>query len=334
MQKASIINFQEAKDFGGKMNALYMFLRQNRKGIFKSLVFFAAPFILLSSALSKDLMNTIFSNAISAGAGSEAATQAMTEYFASGPFWLRILVSILISLVGGVFTFSTVFAYILVYEEQQSTSLEISNVWAKVKKLFWPNFGNLILYGCGFFLCMILLMIPMWILTLIATFLGPILIFFVMLAYYIFLIALSLYFSIALFIAVKEKTDYFTAIGRLINLAKNKFWNTVVFGGINFYLYLIFSSILLIPYYLYLYLVELHDVSTQQLSNPSMFQEIIGMVLLMVYSLASVLLVTLPLASMAVQYYYLAESKEAKGLLAKIERFHQVDSLTDEHEDF
>jgi hypothetical protein len=54
----------------------------------------------------------------------------------------------------------------------------------------------------------------------------------------------------------------------------------------------------------------------------------------MLYSLASTLLAVLPLTALAVQYYYLSERVEAKGLLARIENFGQQLQVASQHEDY
>lgn len=333
MQDSGIINFHEARDFGGKMNATYFFVRQNIKRLGKSLLFFAAPSVLLGVVLYHE----IFTRMISlqrAGGVYGGSPYGLDEYYSSANFYLQLFSAIVFMLLGGVLTVSTTYAFILVYQEKQTTQIDLGDIWRKTRQLFWSNFGTMFLYYLGMILAGAVLFIPFLILSYISSFIYPVLISLSVLAYFVALIALCIYFSLVFFIRCKERIGFFDALGRLFKLTKQKFWSTVVFGLINVYIQIVFATLFVIPWYLYLYLVMLHDISPIAAYKPSFLQESISVLLYMIYALASILLTALPLIAMAMQYFSLVELKEAKGLMARIENFGEIKYVTDVHEDF
>lgn len=330
MQHQPPIDFRQARDFGSVMNVTYRFLRQNFKGLAKCMLFFAAPAVLLGSAFYHEIVVGMVKLS-EANYGSPFGTD---EYFASVNFWVSLFAALVFMLIGGVFTVTTTHAYILVYREKQGAPVDVGDVWRKSRSLFWRTFGAMFLYYMGMSMALGLLLIPVGILIFITSMISPLLSGISMLLYYAAVLVLCVYFAMIFFICNKEDIGFFSALSRLTRLTRGKFWNTIGVGSINIYIQFVFSLFFVIPWYIYLFIYELHDISAGPLASPTSWQEAIGTVFFMIYSLAGILLAVLPLTALAMQYYSLSERLEAKGLLTRIENFGEQLQVAGQHEDY
>jgi hypothetical protein len=334
MQQATPIDFQQARDFSSTMNITFRFLRQNIKGLAKSLLFFAAPAVLLGSVFYHELFSRMISLSQSTAMNGGASPFGVDEYYTSVNFWISLLAALVFMLLGGVFTISTTYAYLLVYQEKQTRHVDLGEVWRKSRSLFWRTFGTMFMYYLGMSTAMGMLLIPTAILVFVMSLVSPMLSAVAFLLYYLGLFVLCVYFAMLFFIRCREGIGFFAAVSRLSKLTRAGFWNTVLVGGVNVYIQLVFSSLFVIPWYVYIYLVSLHDVSTAPLASPGFAQEALGTVLFMIYSLAGILLTSVPLIGLAMQYYNLVEKAESKGLMARIATFGERIYTEQEHEDF
>lgn len=333
MEYIKPINFREARDFGSTMNITYRFIRQNFKGLAKSLLFFAAPAVLLGSIFYHEIFTRTLGMAGSGGMNG-ASPFGVDDYFTTINFWIALLASLVFMLVGGVLTVATTHAYLLEYQERQTPVVDLGAVWKRSRRLFVRTFTSMIMYYLGMVTAMGVMLIPVGILIVITSMVSPMLSAISMTLYYVGILVLCVYFAMVFFIRNKEEIGFFPALTRLNNITKGKFWNTVLVGGVNIYIYMVFALLFLIPWYIYLFTMYLHDVSTAPLASPGFLQEALSTAMFMIYSLASIILVAVPLIALAVQYYNLSERAEAKGLLERIETFGQELQVEQGHEDF
>lgn len=334
MRQQTPIDFRQARDFGGVMNVTYRFLRQNIKGLSKCLLYFAAPAVLLGSVFYHEIIDRTIRLSETSYNGSPFGAD---EYFTSVNFWISLLAALVFMLIGGVLTVTTTHAYILIYREKQGAPVDIGEVWKKSRSLFWKTFGAMFLYYMGMSMALGLLMIPVGILIFVTSMISPLLSGISMFLYYIAVFVLCIYFAMIFFICNKEGIGFFSGLSRLTKLTKGKFWSTVGLGAINFYIQMVFSLLFVIPWYIFFFLYQLHDVfpgGAGSTGSPGTLQETIEMVFFMVYWLASVLLSAMPLTALAIQYYSLSERLEARGLLTRIENFGQQLQVAGQHEDY
>jgi hypothetical protein len=331
MQHQTLIDFRQARDFGAVMNMTYRFIRENIKGLGKSLLFFAAPAVLLGSVFYHE----IAARSLRLSGAYLAGPFGADEYFASANFWISLLAALAFMMIGGVLTVTTTHAYILKYRERQGAPVDLGEVWKKSRSLFWKTFGAMFLYYSGGSMALVLLLIPVGILVFVTSMISPLLSGISVILYYISLFVLCIYFATIFFICNKEGIGFFSGLSRLTKLTKGKFWNTVGVGAINVYIQMVFAVLFLIPWYIYLFVYNLHNIDPSgPLAPPGFWHETIGMVLFMLYSLSGTLLSVLPLTALAVQYYCLSERYESKGLLARIENFGQQLQVANQHEDY
>jgi len=316
------------------MNVTYRFIRQNMKGLGKSLLFFAAPAVLLGSVFYHEVFSRILNIARTEGMYGVASPFGADEYFTSLSFWISLLAALVFMLIGGVFTVSTTHAYILVYHERPTPQIDMREVWKRSRGLFVRTFTTMFMYYMGMSTAMGMLLIPVGLIMSVTGLVSPMLSGISMLLYYVGMLALCIYFAMLFFIRNKEKIGFFPALSRLTRITKGKFWNTVLIGGVNIYIQMVFSFLFLLPWYIYFLVTYLHDISAEPLASPGLLQEILSTVMFMIYSIASILLVAIPLVALAIQYYNLSERSESKGLLARIEEFGQELHVEQSHEDY
>lgn len=334
MQHNTILVFEEARDFSSTVNATYFFLKQNFKAFAKSLVFIAGPAVLLAGVLFAEMIGRMIG---AADTFNEYAPTpiGMASYFSSGEFFLQIFGALIFALVGGVLTISATYGFLIAYKRKQSTDIQVNDVWTEVKKLFWTNFANVFLYYIGLILGALLLAIPLLLLTAVAGLIHPVLSVVFAFAYYVVIIFLVIYFSMVFIITNYERTDFFTALGRLFKLSRGKFWSIIGVGGINVYVQTIFSYFFLIPWYIYSLMVEFHTVTPVAENGPSSTFVIVMAVFMMFYFMSNVLLYALPLVGLGFQYFSLVEFRESRGLLGKLKNFgEQPLTANVEHEDY
>jgi len=316
------------------MNVTYRFIRQNMKGLGKSLLFFAAPAVLLGSVFYHEVFSRMLSIARTEGMYGVASPFGADEYFTSLSFWISLLAALVFMLIGGVFTVSTTHAYILVYQERPTPQIDLGEVWKRSRGLFVRTFTTMFMYYMGMSTAMGMLLIPVGLIMFVTGLVSPMLSGISMLLYYVGMLVLCIYFAMLFFIRNKEKIGFFPALSRLTRITKGKFWNTVLIGGVNIYIQMVFSFLFLLPWYIYFLVTYLHDISAEPLASPGLLQEILSTAMFMIYSIASILLVAIPLVALAIQYYNLSERTESKGLLARIEEFGQELHVEQSHEDY
>lgn len=334
MEPTLTLNLQESRDFGTKMNATYFFLRVHFKDLGKSLLFFAAPFVLLGYVLYHEVFARIIELSRSSSQYYGVSPVNVDDYYASTEFYLQVCGGALFILVGGVFTISTTYAYLLVYEANPHERVAQQAVWRKIRSLFWLNFGTMFIYLIAMVLITGLLLIPIIIAGIVMTVVSPFFSMFLAALYILLFFAFSVYFSLLFYIRDKERIGLFAAFARLRFLTKQQFWNTVLLGCTNLYVQVILSALFLLPWYIFLSVRAIHNLDANFHETISLTAEVIGALLMMIYALGSVLLTALPLLAMAMQYYHLVELKEAKGLLHRIDHFGQYEDTLLHEEDY
>ena len=316
MDNFVFIEFQRQRDFGRKVNATFEFVKQNFGSLFKSLLFIAGPPVLLGSLLLGSFFGKLM------GLSSMAATDplATQAFFASGEFWIKMLLMMVFLLISGVITIATINNYLLLYAERKTNKIEVGEVWQRVRETFWMYFFTTLLFAVLALAAYILLIIPMAVFTAISAFL----VFLGILGFIAVFIYLLISASLIYIIRAWERIGFFEALTRSFKLVRNKWWSTF---GIILILYLIMgiiSYIPLIPMYVVMFANSLHNADPASFDAPSLSWEMWTTVFFTLYYLIQMFLNTLPQIGIAFQYFNLVELKEAKGLLTDINTLGQA----------
>lgn len=322
MENFNVIEFHQARDFSKKMNVTFEFIRQNFKGLGKSILFIAGPSVLIASLLigsfMGDIMKLTQSSALNPG-----NTELMQDFFLSVTFWLQMILMFVFFLLSTVMSLATINNYIILYGEKRTNKIEVHEVWERVRDTFWMYLGSAILYGIMAMVMYFVLLMPIilladsgmpWLLVLfIPLLLGGMM--------YLFFGSI-----LTFFIRGYEKIGFFQAVGRSLRLVSGKWWSTF---GLFFILYLVmyFASIVfMIPFYVVNFISMLHQVETGSAGQVSSTMQIVMVISFTLYYMAQLLLSSLPNIGLAFQYFNLVELKESKGLLTQIETLGQTPS--------
>jgi hypothetical protein len=322
MEEFKPIELQQARDFSRKINSTFEFLRQNYKALLKAILFIAGPPVLVGSLLIGSFMSDFFS--LTMNSQTQGNPEAISNYFLSVNFWLQLILMLVLVFISFIITIATINCYIILYKEKLTNKIEVSEVWNRVRLLFWPYIGTTFLFFLAFIIVYVLLLIPVFVLG----DMSGILVMFIGIPVVICgLIYLFISSSLTYFVQAYEKKNFFDSINRSFRLINNgKWWSTF---GLLFILQLITgitSYIFLIPYYVIIFTSSLHSAQT---GSPFEFSDTMGIIILIcftLYYLAQMLLYSLPHVGIAFQYFNLVELKEARGLMSQIETLGQPDS--------
>jgi hypothetical protein len=311
MTNVQLINFHQTRDFSKKMSATFEFLRQNFKGLSKSILLIAGPPVLLASLLMGSFIQDMMTTAFNVRNGNP---DTMLANFASPTFWLQIALMIVFLLASSVASIATINNYLILYEEKQTNLISVAEVWDRVRNTFMMYLGTCFLFVVLMIAVIIGLTIPATLLAAIA----PAVSFFVIMGVMILIFYLVVSTSLLFIIRSYEKIGFMEALFRSHKLVIGKWWSTF---GIIFVLYLIagtMSYVFMIPWYIALVVSSLHSTGVQDFGSAGSAIGVVSTVLLTLYYLAQMLLYSLPAVGIAFQYFNLVERKEARGLMSQI----------------
>ncbi len=327
MENSAVINYHRTRDFSNKMSVTFEFVRQNFKGLGKSILLIAGPPVLLASLLMGSFFQDMFSNAFN----PMGARDEMLSLFSSPGFWMKIALMMLFLLISTVASLATINNYLILYEEKQTSKIDVSDVWDRVRQTFLMYLGTCFLFTLLAIVVYVGLFIPVALLGVV----SPFLVFFgvigVVVAVCYFFVGSSLIFIIRSY----EKIGFMDALLRSFKLVQGKWWSTF---GILMVLYLlvgVVSYVFMIPWYVVTIISSLHSAGVDGFESTGSNMGIVSTVLMTLYYLAQMLLYSLPAIGIAFQYFNLVERKEARGLMTELNSFGQAPSAPttppDEH---
>jgi hypothetical protein len=322
MENFNVIEFHQARDFSKKMNVTFEFIRQNFKGLGKSILFIAGPSVLIASMLIGSFMGDFMSltQAASLNPGNPAA---LGEYFMTVSFWLQALLMFVFFLLSTVMSLATINNYIILYGEKRSSNIEVHEVWERVRDTFWMYLGSAILFGLMGMVAYAALLVPI---ILLAGSGGGWLLFILVPAVMCAMVYLLVGSMLTFFIRGYERLGFFQAVGRSLKLVSGKWWSTF---GLFMILYMVMaftSYIFMIPFYVLTFISALHQVETSSFNQTSSTMQLVTVISFTLYYMAQLLLSSLPNVGLAFQYFNLVELKESKGLMEQIETLGQPSS--------
>ena len=106
MEKFTLINYHQARDFSKKMSVTFEFIRQNFKSLGRSILVIAGPPVLLASLLLGSFFKDIMAASVSAGRSHNP--EAVSAIFESPSFWLQILLMLVFLMTSTVATIATI----------------------------------------------------------------------------------------------------------------------------------------------------------------------------------------------------------------------------------
>jgi len=313
MENFKAIEFHRTRDFSNKVNVTFEFLRQNFKGLGKSLLFIAGPPVIVTGLIMGTFMTDLQS--LTSSMARFGSSDMVMKSFNTPTFWLQILLMVGFSVVSSVMALSTINNYIVLYDERKTNKIEFSDVWERVRNTFWMYFGTVFF----FFLLVVAVYLVIVILVVVLAKISTALVVLAGFGIFFFMFYALFAASLTFIIRSYENKGFFEAVGRSFMLVRGKWWSTF---GLLFVLSIIggiVSYILSIPYYALTLVNTLHNTSTETFGEPSSSMNILVVTFFSLSYLVQVLLSSLPNIGIAFQYFNLVERKEAPGLMGHIE---------------
>ena len=305
MSQNKPIVIRKTRDFGEKLNATIEFIRANFKGLFRSIIFIGGPLMLVTSVLMGFYQN----NVMWLGTRTSESIGPSSEVFMDviGVSIFAMLFSVLtVALV-----ITIINEYIIIYLEKQSSDIEPSEVWQRVKK----DYLMILISSIGYS-----------VLVLIGT------VFFVFPGIYLF-VTLSLIYIVQ----ITERKGFFSAMSRCISIINGKWWSTFGINLVCWFIWGVLIYALLIPYYIVTFAALFHNISetgnATAFDEPSAVTKVLTIFFSAIYMMGSYIVMTIPVIGIAFQYFNLVERKESTGLMQKIDSFGTEKSTIESEEE-
>jgi hypothetical protein len=217
--------------------------------------------------------------------------------------------------------------YLILYAEQKTNSIEVNDVWERVRGTLGMYVITTLLFGLLSIAGYLVMIVPVFVLGSI----SPVLVFFGVLFLFIAVIYLLIGASMVYAVRAFERKGFFQAISRSFYLIRGKWWSTFGLLIILSLLVSIISYVFSVPASILQGVSMLHDVKSGELNALTGTTATIIFVLNSFAYISQLLLYLLPNIGLAFQYFNLVEMKEAKGLMSQIDTFGQSPPPQEEH---
>lgn len=299
------ITLRKLRGVGEILNDTFDFVVKDFKNLFKVLLFIAGPFMAITAVASgiyQANMNQMFLD-------GDVMRINTPEYFSS----LAIMMSI--GVVGGLFYFSTLYHYLLVYMKNEGEQVSVSSVWKHVRSNLWmfiKTFLGLLLMMIPIMLVFALLaMLIVAIAGVIAQFLGPVAVIAGMILLYVALFAIMMPLSMIFNIRIYEGQRFFASFSKCYKLLSGNYLKGFVVMFVLVVIQLIFTALITAP----ALILQFVDFSGFIKENSRAILIIFQFIAFAVQFVLGALLIV----GINILYFSLSEQKDAQGLMDKIE---------------
>jgi hypothetical protein len=303
------IEFQKMRGIAEIINATFEFTREHLKGLLKSVIFIAGPFILIGSLLFGYIMYgmTKYTQSMVQGGGpidSPFSSMAL-EFF---------LVFVLLMAAFFLF-YSVVYEYIDIYVKEKKATIETSEIWKAIRKDAWMFVKTILGMTLVFLVIFILFAVAASLVMMLAGAIGaltsPFVIFIFIIPLYAFLFYLVAPYALIFNVRINERKRFFDSVSQCHKLVSSNRMNTMAVLLLSIILQFMLSFVLNGPRFLIQYL-NLNSATTMDLSW-------VTFVTVGIASIAGFAIGIISIVSINLQYFNLLERKQAPSLLNKIE---------------
>lgn len=298
------ISLLEARDFGETFNVSIKFLRQNFKLFFKSIIFIAGPFLLISSIAgafySSNAVNMI----------------SVRNMMVSNPLALygwSFVLYILASVIANIILLATVFAFMLNYLEKGPNGFTVN----EVAGTFIKNLGKIFVQFLVFTLIIILVIVVVVFVIAALSAIVPILGILLGIAFFFGILIIGppimWQLSAAYLVRMHEGGGVFDSFGRTRQVMKDNFWWTWVIVVCSFIAVIIIGSIFMLPQFIYQMVLMVSNMKGGTSETSISFLIVVAICTFF----SSIIYSALHLIY-GIHYFSLNEKKFGKGLMEKI----------------
>ncbi len=297
------INFKIARDFGETFNISVKFLRQNFSSFFICLLFLAGPFILSYSLILAHYDSVIIDKTALVKAGLLYNIKIYNwEYF----------LSLLLQILSYLSIICTTYSYMIVYSEKGKGNFTVADVAKKMNAHIGKITGGFLLYS---FLTTIFIVALVYIIGMIgnsSNFFGVLMVILIFIG--ILLVGPNLLWQInTVFLVILIENEIpLSAYGRTREVMKDNFWWTWLLVVCGLFTISLLSVLFLLPSYLYT-LINYYGTA-ESVQETSILYIIVSAVCTFLGTITNSIFYVIS----TFHYYSLAEKKDGKGLLERI----------------
>lgn len=280
----SFVEFKKERDLGSILNATFAFIKQEFKPLFKSVIVYAGPFVLLA--------------AIAAGYYQSNVMSSMFSFrnfnFAHNLENFLLYFSLLIgaSVLSYTMLITTVYSYIKLYAEKGKDGFEFEDVGKMIAKNFLKVFGTNILIFLIIAIGMLFCFVP-------GIYLA---------------VSLCLIYSALIF----EDMSFANAFSRSFSLTHFQWWWTLLLIIVIYLIVGVASYILAVPQIILSFIYGLNSIKSGAETSGTVKDTML--IVTACITFINSLLGAIPFIAMALQYFSIVEKKESPALLQKIEK--------------
>ncbi|OEK05952.1 hypothetical protein [Roseivirga misakiensis] len=301
MSYSQQLEYFKKRQFGEKVNATFVFIRENAWPFLKVQLMIAGPILLLISILLGNMMGDLNFD-LESGFTANNIIDLLEVY------GLTILSTMVTTTVIPTVTYG----YMVAYQDNPPKDITV----AAVTRNFAGRFFNILGFN---FLTYIVVIIASFFLILPGIYVG---------------IALTLGASIIVF----ESSNPIDAFSRSFKLVSGKWWSTfgllIVMGIIGYIINLFFGLPRAIVMGIDAFTAFQEDGDVNGLELISDTSRTLNILFSLLETFGAILLYALVYIAMAFQYFNLVERKESRGLVAKIEQMDNEAAEEDSDEDY
>lgn len=302
MSHSPQLEFYKKRQFGDKLNATFVFIRENALPYFKVQLMIAGPILLISGILMNERAFGLFDLNMDEGITANDIIGMMEIY------GLMLLTSLISTTVIPAVTYG----YMVAYQENDPKDITVTSVVKGFSGRFFNILGLNILTYIVVVIGMFFLIIP-----------G---------------IYLAIVLSLGAAIIVFEKSNPIDAFGRAFKLISGKWWSTfgilVVMGIIGYIISFFFGLPRAIFFGIEAFTSIQESGNLDGLTEMSTPDQLLNIVFSLFETFGQILLYALVYIAMAFQYFNLVERRESRGLVAKIEKMDADAGEEDADEDY
>lgn len=281
------IKLKEQRDFGGVLNASFTFIAQEFKAFFKSLLFFAGPFLLLGALLIGMAQFNMMSVSFAKEYDTTSRTILTFVYYGIGGISMFI---------GFVVLLSTIGSYMKIYETHGKNNFEISDIWQETKsKIFIVGLAYVLMsvaYAIIAVFAIIFLEIPLIYVVISTIFITPIL--------------------------INEKIGIFQTVRRSFYLIKDRWFMTFGLIALTGLISYFISMALYVP----LAILTAITASYTSMGDANIVMTLITVIYTGIVSVLYYFIYSLIFVIINIQYFNMVEQKDFPSLRGEVEKIN------------
>jgi hypothetical protein len=310
------IEFYRLRDFAGKLNATFQFIRENWKPLLKFTFYLLLPICLIQTIV----MNSFFNSYMKIlGQSSDFNTFNAVNSFVNYGLYLLMM------MLGSIMLSALVYALMQTYEQRESRLVNIQ--WADFKEQLIKNAKRTLLltaFGIGAFLLLAILIGAIGAMLYLATnsvglavFLG----FFLLMFVFVLILPITLMMPIYIF---DTKINLRNTVVKAWTWGFRHFWSFLGFLIVIYIISSVIQSITMMPWYITILVGNVFSLNSDPTITQSVFYKFAVYILGLIQSMGTYVASIILMIGLAFQYFHLREKYEGVTIESNITHFDQL----------